>query len=97
MPVLMIGQSTIRDANALAAYGKAALPTIIEAGGKVLVFEENPENIEGEIGNKRTVVLEWPTREAAMAWYNSPAYQAVLGRRLAAAPGTMILVNTLEG
>ncbi len=97
MTVFMIGQSTIKDADALNAYAAKAVPTIAEHGGNVLVFQENPENIEGEVVNRRTVVLEWPDRDTAMGWYNSPEYQAIVGQRLAAAPGTMILVDKFEG
>ena len=97
MTVYMIAQSTIVDAAALGAYAQQAVPTIMEAGGSVIVFEENPTNVEGHISDQRTVVLEWPDRETAMAWYNSPAYQAIVGQRLAAAPGTMILVDKFEG
>ena len=39
------------------------------------------------------VVLEFPTVEAAKAWYHSPAYQAVIGERLAASSGRAVIVE----
>ena len=40
--------------------------------------------IEGETDLPRTVVLRFDSREAAMSWYDSPAYQAVPPLRLEA-------------
>jgi uncharacterized protein (DUF1330 family) len=44
----------------------------------------------------RTVIVEFQTREAFRAWYDSPEYQAILPMRLEAAPGTLIVANGLE-
>ncbi len=43
----------------------------------------------------RTVILEFPSREAFRAWYDSPEYQEILPLRLDSTPGTLIAVNGL--
>jgi uncharacterized protein (DUF1330 family) len=39
--------------------------------------------------------MEFPTREAAMAWYESDEYQAVIGKRLNSTKGFLVLVDGL--
>ena len=57
--------------------------------------DEMPEVVEGEVKQPRTVILEFPSREAFRAWYDSDAYQAILPLRLESAPSTLIVVNAL--
>ena len=37
--------------------------------------------LEGEWPNPRTVIIEFPSREAAEGWYRSAAYQKIIGLR----------------
>ncbi|MBP0592399.1 DUF1330 domain-containing protein [Paraburkholderia sp. LEh10] len=65
------------DASALAAYAQLALPAITAAGGKFLV--RGPAEEVREQGLKeRTVVIEFPTYEQAVAAYESEAYKKAL-------------------
>jgi uncharacterized protein (DUF1330 family) len=41
------------------------------------------------------VIVEFPDKEAALAWYNSPAYREALPHRLKAADYRVFLVNGL--
>ena len=74
-----------------------AIPTISAHGGRIVAFDETPEVVEGAVDYPRTVIVEFPTREAFRAWYDSPEYQAILPVRLDAAPGTLIVANGLGG
>ena len=49
--------------------------------------------LEGENRPGRVVVLEFPSREQAKRFYDSPEYQAILPLRLAAAEGSLLLVD----
>jgi uncharacterized protein (DUF1330 family) len=53
--------------------------------------------MEGEMPGQRTVVIEFPDRATAEAWYNSPAYQKILPIRLANSTGAMIIVDGYDG
>ncbi len=67
----------IHDADKLAAYGALAGPVVHAAGGKFLV--RGGEVFAAEAGLKqRTVVVEFPSFEQALAAYQSEAYQKVL-------------------
>jgi uncharacterized protein (DUF1330 family) len=48
--------------------------------------------LEGE-WQPRTVILEFPSRQAAEAWYNSEAYQDIIGLRLNSARGSLVIVD----
>ena len=52
--------------------------------------------VEGQ-ARKRSVILEFPTIEAARACYASPGYQAAKALRLNAADGDIIIVEGYAG
>jgi len=52
--------------------------------------------LEGEWPHERTVILEFPSREKAEAWYHSPAYQKILPLRLNAAHSQFIVVDGVD-
>ena len=95
MPVYAVAQGRIENRKMLDDYIAKALPTIQASGGRVLGFDESPEVVEGEIEFPRTVILEFPSRKAFRAWYDSTDYQAILPLRLESTPGTLIVVNGL--
>jgi len=45
----------IRDEAQINAYAQQAIPTILQAGGRVLVADDAPELIEGSWHGQRTV------------------------------------------
>lgn len=67
----------IKNADKLAAYAKLAGPAIQAAGGKFVVRGMPSKTFEGG-KNERTVVSEWPSLQAAIAAYESPAYKEAL-------------------
>ncbi len=90
-------QDAVTDREGLAAYQKAAGPTIapFKPAAKV-VTEANIETIEGDWRPGRIVVLEFATREDALGWHKSPAYGEVMKLRHAATKGGGgVLVETL--
>ena len=96
MPVYVIAQGRIEDREMLDEYVGKALPTIQSSSGRVLAVDESPEVIEGRVEHPRTVILEFPSREAFRAWYDSDAYQSVLPLRLESTPGSLIVVDGLS-
>jgi uncharacterized protein (DUF1330 family) len=86
----------IRDDAGISVYAQQAVPTIIQAGGRILVVDDAPELIEGSWHGKRTVVLEFDSVEAARNWYRSPEYQGVVGLRHAAADSNVAVVAGFE-
>ena len=95
MPVYVVAQGRIDNREMLDEYVGKALPTIQSSGGRVLGFDETPDIVEGSVEHPRTVILEFPSRDAFRAWYDSDAYQAILPLRLKSTPGSLIVVNGL--
>ena len=86
-------RDTMKDAAAYAAYLQKAGPTLADhPGAKVVVANGALTPLEGALPDG-VVIIEFPSVEAAKAWYDSPAYQAVLGERLAATAGRAVIVE----
>ena len=67
----------VRDDEKLAAYAKLAGPAIQEAGGTFLA--RGPAARAYEAGLlQRTVIVEFPSLEAATSCHDGPAYQEAL-------------------
>ena len=88
----MIFTEDIRDEAGISAYARQAIPTIVQAGGRVIVADDAPELIEGSWHGKRTVVLEFDSVAAARNWYGSPEYQQMVSLRHAAADSNVVIV-----
>jgi uncharacterized protein (DUF1330 family) len=86
----------IHDQAQIDAYAQRAVPTIVQAGGRILVADDAPEPIEGSWHGQRTVLLEFESVQAARDWYNSADYQAVAGQRHAAADSHAAIVAGFE-
>lgn len=67
----------IFDAEKLGAYAALAKPAIESAGGRFLV-RGAAVYASGSGLKERTVIVEWPSVDAAQAAYQSPAYQEAL-------------------
>lgn len=82
----------VSDPAALDEYRRLGVPTLKEAGAKVLIRNGRFETPEGPVP-KGVVMLEFPTLEAAQAWYHSPKYQAALQHRLRGATCRVVMAE----
>jgi uncharacterized protein (DUF1330 family) len=76
----------------IVAYLERIDATLAPFGGRFLVHGARPEVIEGEWADT-TIVIAFPDRERATAWYQSPAYQAILPLRTRNSDGAAIIVD----
>jgi uncharacterized protein (DUF1330 family) len=67
----------INHPDKLAAYAKLAAPAIQAGGGRFLV-RGAPAKVYEQGVNQRTVVVEFPSLEAAISTHDSPGYQEAL-------------------
>jgi uncharacterized protein (DUF1330 family) len=68
---------SVHNADALAEYARLAGPALAAAGGKFLA-RGVPAAVKEAGEMQRLVVLEFESLQAALAAYESPAYQAAL-------------------
>lgn len=70
--------------------------TIEGYGGRYLVRGGKAELREGDWTPHRILVLEFPTMEQAIAWYESPEYAPIKALRLANATSDLLFVEGVE-
>jgi uncharacterized protein (DUF1330 family) len=96
MPAYFVAQYVVKDPKLYREYQAGAGPTIQASGGKIVSFDVAAETVEGAPPGPQTVILEFESPEAAKAWYHSPAYQAVVGKRLASTEGFAVLSKAMN-
>ena len=96
MAAYFIAQYVVKDPKLYREYQLAAGPTIQASGGEVVVFDVAAETIEGTPPGPQTVIVKFESTEAAKTWYGSPAYQAVIGKRLAATDGFAVISQSMN-
>jgi uncharacterized protein (DUF1330 family) len=89
----LIGQISVTNPEGYALYAKQVPQTIADAGGRYVVRGGHATQVEGQSLGDRNVVIEFPSREVAQTWYDSPAYQAILPHRLQNSTGALVLVD----
>ena len=96
MAAYFIAQYVVNDPKLYREYQAAAAPTIQAAGGEVVAFDVAAQTIEGEPPGPCTVIVKFASTEAAKAWYESPGYQAAVGKRLAATKGFAVISQSMN-
>jgi uncharacterized protein (DUF1330 family) len=94
MSVYLVVNSTIDDPVLLDEYVSAAGATLGTVPLKLLAIDVGSKTIEGEPAGPRTVILEFESEDDFHAWYDSPEYQAIIGKRHAATTGFAVLVKS---
>ena len=92
MSAYFLASYRITDPRGFESYGPAVAPTIMASGCEVLAADYASQAIEGE-PNAVTVILKFASKEAALAWYDSPEYQAIIHLRTDNTEGTAVLVD----
>ena len=77
---IIFTRERVRDPAEFDTYAKTVSPTLTGHPAKLLVVYGKHETLEGAPIDG-AVVLEFPTMEAAKAWYDSPAYREVAAHR----------------
>ena len=90
-----IAHITVDDPATYEAYKAANAGPFAEYGAKFLVRAGAQEVMEGD-ARPRTVVIEFPSVEAAKACYASDAYQAAKAIRDPISAGDLLIVEGYE-
>ncbi len=94
MAAYMVANYRITDPGSYEAYPPAVVPTLIAHGAEILVADRKSETLEGEPAHV-TVVVKFPSKEAARAWYDSAEYQEIIHLRTDNSEGFITLTNEL--
>ncbi|HZR13130.1 MAG TPA: DUF1330 domain-containing protein [Acidimicrobiia bacterium] len=93
MAAYVIYQGEVTDPERYDVYKTHAASSIERAGGRYVVRGGPVEPLEGEEPAGRTVVIEFPTMDAALAWYHGDEYTAARTLREGAARCRMYVVD----
>ena len=95
MTAYFIADIEIRDPDTYANYLRAAMPTLEQHGGRVLVRADEYEHLEGDWTPHRVVIVEFPSMAQARAWWNGPEYDATKALRRASTVSHALIVEGL--
>ena len=93
MPGYVIYQGEVTDPERYEAYKVQAAASVAAAGGRYIVRGGDMEVLEGDAPAGRTVVIEFPTLQAAIDWYHSDEYAAARKLREGAATARMYAID----
>lgn len=76
MKTYCVAEIEITDQNWVTEYLKHVTALIEKSGGRYLARTSNVEQLEGGPSSPEImIILEWPSREAALKFYDSPEYR----------------------
>ena len=97
MTVYIIARMTIHDRDEYNKYDAGFMEVFNQYDGTLLSVDEDPKVLEGTFSPTRSILISFPSEEAAMAWMKSDGYQAIVGHRLNASEGEVILAKGFNG
>lgn len=92
MPAYLIGRMNIVDPDAYEQYKTRTPELIARHGGRFLARGGAKVTVEGQEENRRVVIAEFPSTQAARAFYESTEYQAARALRGHAATDMQIVI-----
>ncbi|HEX7998559.1 MAG TPA: DUF1330 domain-containing protein [Pyrinomonadaceae bacterium] len=93
MKYYCVAEFEITDPAWVPAYVQNVTKLVEKHGGRYLARTSNIEKLEGERNAPQVVlIIEWPSRDAALAFYNSDEYKPYRENRLAGARTELLLV-----
>jgi uncharacterized protein (DUF1330 family) len=93
MSAYVLAQIEVHDWDTYKKYTARTPAIIAKHGGRFVVRGGETAVLEGEGAGRRIVVLEFPSMEAARAFYHSPEYQEVKRIRTSCSDGQFVIVQ----
>ena len=87
----------ITDPTRYEDYKKLTAATLTPYGGKFIVRGGSRDVLEGEWNSDRTVLIEFPSKEKAKAWWSGNEYAPAKAIRQSASRARTILLEGYEG
>ncbi len=89
----VIAQITVTDPDAYPAYVAKVGAVVKQYGGEFLVRGGKSESYEGTPPGERSVVIRFPSYQAAQDWYHSAEYAPIKAMRMAASTSVQTIVE----
>ncbi len=92
----LVAQIDIADRDEYSKYEAGFFDIFSKYEGKMLAVDEQPNLLEGNWPFTRTVIIEFPSSELALDWYQSDEYQTLAKHRFASSNANIIMVKSFE-
>lgn len=79
----------------IVAYLEGIDATLAPFGGRFIIHGGRKHQLEGTFQGD-LIVIAFPDRRSAEAWYTSPAYRKILPHRLAGAKGEIFMIKGVD-
>jgi uncharacterized protein (DUF1330 family) len=93
MAAYIISRVKIARPDEMQRYQREAPPVVAAFGGKYLVRGAAVEALEGAWEHDRMVVVEFPSKAAALAWYHSAEYRPLRELRQQSAEAVILIAD----
>jgi uncharacterized protein (DUF1330 family) len=93
MPAYLIAEIEVTNPEGYRAYTQEVPASIAQYGGKFLVRGGKAHPLEGDWPERRRVIIEFPSLEAARKWWDSPEYEKPKAMRRANSRGRLIFLE----
>ena len=93
MPAYVVAEVDITNPEGYKEYSTQVPATIEKYGGRFLVRGGKAHPLEGDWPDRRRVIIEFPSAEAARQWWNSPEYEKPKALRRANSQGRLLLIE----
>ncbi len=97
MSAYVIVHVNVSNPEGYPEYARQVPATLAAHGGEFLVRGGETTVVEGEMPHGRHVVIRFPDRASAEAWYASPEYQRILAIRHANSQAVMLIADGFDG
>ncbi len=81
MAAYLVADVDVTEPEQYREYVRANTAVTQQYGGRFIARGGRIDALEGDHSPERLVIIEFPSLEAARAWYNSAEYQAIKGIR----------------
>lgn len=92
----IVVQVEVTNPEKFAIYRDMVPPTLEKFGGRYLVRGGEWDLLEGEWNPQRVVIIEFDSKEQAIAWWNSEEYAPAKKLRNESANSKMIAVDGID-
>jgi uncharacterized protein (DUF1330 family) len=89
----LLWEMDVHDPVGYADYRDAAGPLMERAGGRTVAGVKRRKTLEGDATPANLYVVEFPSYDAALEWFDSPEYRAVAPIRHATSTSRILLVE----
>lgn len=93
MSAFVIANVTVTDPVRYQDYRKLVPASIEKFGGRFIARGGQVEVLEGDWHPSRLVIVEFPSVDAARAWWHSPDYAEARAIRQATSEGTLLILE----